>query len=53
MNKNLDEGQRWFSQAEADLKVAHWDFEGKFWWEVCFKCQQAAEKAFKSYCNVS
>jgi HEPN domain-containing protein len=50
MNNNLSEAQRWFAQAEVDLKVALWDFEGKFWWEVCFKCQQAVEKALKSYC---
>ncbi|MBN1189136.1 MAG: HEPN domain-containing protein [Dehalococcoidales bacterium] len=50
MNNNLNEAQRWLSQAEADLKVARWDFEGEFWWEVCFKCQQAVEKALKSYC---
>jgi HEPN domain-containing protein len=43
MNNNLNEAQRWLAQAEADLKVAHWDFEGEFWWEVCFKCQQAVE----------
>ena len=50
MNKNLDEAARWLTQAEADLRVARWDYEGKFWWEVCFKCQQAVEKALKGYC---
>jgi HEPN domain-containing protein len=49
MNKNLEEAKRWLAQAEADLKVAEWDFKGKFWWEVCFKCQQTAEKALKAY----
>ncbi len=50
MNKNLDEAERWLAQAEADLKVARWDYEGRFWWEVCFKSQQAVEKALKAYC---
>jgi len=50
LNNNLNEALRWLSQAEADLKVALWDFEGKFYWEVCFKCQQTVEKALKSYC---
>lgn len=50
MNNNFNEAERWQAQAEADLKVARWDFEGKFWWEVCFKCQQAVEKSLKSYC---
>src|SRR4030042_4052825 len=49
MSNNLKEAKRWLSQAEADLKVAEWNFQGKFWWEVCFKCQQAAEKALKAY----
>jgi HEPN domain-containing protein len=49
MNNNLKEAKRWISQAEADLKVAAWNFQGEFWWEVCFKCQQAAEKALKAY----
>lgn len=49
MNKSLDEASRWLAQAEADLKVAEWDFQGKFWWEVCFKCQQTAEKALKAF----
>ena len=50
MNNNLKEAYRWLTQAEADLEVARWDFQGRFWWEVCFKCQQTVEKTLKSFC---
>jgi HEPN domain-containing protein len=53
MNNNLDEAQRWLAQAEADLKVARWDFKGKFWWEVCFKSQQAVEKVISCQLSVN
>ncbi|XP_002740585.1 sacsin-like [Saccoglossus kowalevskii] len=46
---NPTEGKRWLRQAEADLRAASKDMEGdshSFEW-VCFKCQQAAEKALK------
>jgi HEPN domain-containing protein len=49
MSKNAEEAGRWLTQAEADISVAEWNFKGKFWWEVCFKCQQAAEKALKAF----
>jgi HEPN domain-containing protein len=49
MNNNLQEGMRWLSQARFDLDAAHWLLEGEFWWEVCFKGQQASEKALKAY----
>lgn len=49
MNNNLREAARWIEQAEADLQVAKWNYEGKFWWEVCFKGHQVSEKALKAY----
>jgi HEPN domain-containing protein len=49
MNGNLQEGMRWLSQARSDLDAARWLLQGEFWWEVCFKGQQAGEKALKAY----
>jgi len=49
MNNNIEEGQRWLSQAQFDLEAAKWLLKGAFWWEVCFKCQQIGEKALKAY----
>ncbi|XP_070534806.1 sacsin-like [Ptychodera flava] len=47
---NLSEGKRWFRQAKADFRAAANDFKvtdsQSYEW-VCFKCQQAAEKALK------
>ncbi|XP_077866566.1 sacsin-like [Saccoglossus kowalevskii] len=46
---NPTEGKRWFRQANADIHAASKDMEGdcsSFEW-VCFKCQQAVEKALK------
>nr|XP_002734859.1 PREDICTED: sacsin-like [Saccoglossus kowalevskii] len=46
---NPTEGKRWFRQANADLHAASKDMKGdpsSFEW-VCFKCQQAVEKALK------
>ena len=49
MNKNLEEAERWFKTAATDLRGARWNLTGKFWSEVCFKCQQTVEKALKAY----
>jgi HEPN domain-containing protein len=48
-NKNLAEARRWFDQAMHDLAVARWDFEGEFWSDVCYLCQQASEKVLKAF----
>jgi len=47
--KNPDEAKRWLEESIEELKTAHWDLEGKQYNAVCFWCQQAAEKALKSY----
>jgi HEPN domain-containing protein len=49
MSNNLREGMRWLSQAKFDLTATQWLLQGQFWWEVCFKSQQASEKALKAY----
>ncbi|MCL5045302.1 MAG: HEPN domain-containing protein [Actinobacteria bacterium] len=36
-------------QAKFDLEVANWNAKGQYWSEVCFKCQQAGEKALKAF----
>lgn len=40
----------WFRQAKNDLEWAHYSMNGNFFSQVCFICQQAAEKALKAYC---
>lgn len=40
----------WLRQAENDMEWARCSMEGKFYSQVCFICQQSAEKALKSYC---
>lgn len=49
---NLTEANRWLEQARIDLQVAEWDFQGRFWHQVCFMCQQAPEKALKAFLTV-
>jgi HEPN domain-containing protein len=46
--KRKAEAERWFKQAEYDLKAARWNIEGEFYDTACFLAQQAAEKALKS-----
>lgn len=43
-----EEAQRWFLQAQHDLRAAAWTLQGGFHDTVCFLAQQAAEKALKS-----
>ncbi|MCS6769343.1 MAG: HEPN domain-containing protein [Candidatus Caldarchaeum sp.] len=45
--KNLEEGLRWFEQAEADLKTARDCLEDGNYYAAAFFSQQAAEKALK------
>ncbi|MDW7977632.1 MAG: HEPN domain-containing protein, partial [Candidatus Caldarchaeum sp.] len=45
--KNLEEGMRWFEQAEADLKTARDCLEDGNYYAAAFFSQQAAEKALK------
>jgi len=39
----------WFEKAKEDLRCARHDFDGQFYTQVCFGCQQAVEKALKAY----
>jgi len=43
------ESRRWFSEAETDLGAARHLADGGFHHLSCFHCQQAVEKALKSY----
>ena len=38
----------WLAQAQDDLRWADNSFQGGFYAQTCFVCQQAAEKALKS-----
>lgn len=49
MSANDQEARRWLEQAKFDLEVACWNAKGQYWSEVCFKCQQAGEKALKAF----
>lgn len=44
-----EESKRWLAQAKSDLADAHYLYAGKRYNACCFFCQQAAEKAIKSY----
>lgn len=43
------EGKRWLRQAEYDLELARYNFEGGFYAAACFNAQQTAEKALKAF----
>jgi len=45
----VEEGKRWFLQAEQDLDDARYCLEGKRFHLTCFLAQQAAEKALKAF----
>ncbi|MGC9400529.1 MAG: HEPN domain-containing protein [Anaerolineae bacterium] len=49
MNRNLDEGRRWYAQAVHDLRAAELVQEHGFHETACFLAQQATEKALKAY----
>ena len=40
----------WLRQAANDLDWAAHSFEGGFYAQACFACQQAGEKALKAFC---
>jgi HEPN domain-containing protein len=42
------EAERWFRQAEFDLKAGRHAARGEFYFAACFHAQQAAEKALKA-----
>lgn len=44
----MERSKDWLEQAERDLEVARWAFQGSYYEWVCFICQQAAEKALKA-----
>ena len=39
----------WLEKAKDDLQCARHDFDGQFYTQTCFGCQQAVEKALKAY----
>jgi HEPN domain-containing protein len=41
--------REWLRRAFDDLRWARYSFEGLFYPQACFACQQAAEKALKAY----
>lgn len=47
--KNLEEGLRWFEQAEADFKTARDCLEDGNYYATAFFSQQSAEKALKGF----
>lgn len=49
MNKNLQEGRRWWDQARADLKTAKDCLKDGNYYASTFFAQQAAEKALKGF----
>jgi HEPN domain-containing protein len=48
MRDPLAEAERWFRQAEFDLRVGRYAVTGEFYFAACFHAQQAAEKALKA-----
>lgn len=49
MKHPREDAERWMEQAEYDLRVARSNLNGKFYADVCFKSEQAAQKALKAY----
>ncbi len=49
MDNNLNEGQRWLSQAHYDLQAAALNQRENFPEIACFLAQQAAEKSLKAF----
>ena len=48
-DKNREEAERWWRQAERDLKAAKDSMGSEDFEWACFQCQQSAEKALKAY----
>ena len=48
MKASRAEAERWWRQAEDDLKFARHGFSGGFYAQTCFQCHQVAEKAIKA-----
>ncbi len=46
--KDKEEFEKWFSQAEADLRTAKNSFNSKDYYASVFWCQQAVEKGLKA-----
>lgn len=49
MKRAKEEGRRWLAQAEHDLESAKNNLKVKFYSDVCFMSEQAAQKALKAY----
>lgn len=50
MKSAMERYRDWLRQAENDHEWAEHSLKGGFFSQVCFICQQCAEKALKSYC---
>lgn len=48
-NESRYEAERWFKQAEADLKTVEVLIQGERYYMACFLSQQVAEKTLKSF----
>lgn len=49
LKESRAEALRWLNQAENDLSYAALGISGGFYAQVCFQCQQIAEKAKEAY----
>ena len=47
--KDKEEFEKWFEQAEVDLKTAKNSFKSKDYYASVFWCQQAVEKGLKAF----
>lgn len=48
-NRHRELARAWMANAESDLAHARLSFEGGFYSQACFGCQQVAEKVLKAY----
>jgi HEPN domain-containing protein len=49
MKNQIGDAQRWFRQAEHDMKVAQRNLKENFFSDVCFMAEQASQKGLKAY----
>jgi HEPN domain-containing protein len=49
MKNQIGDAQRWFRQAEHDLKVVQKNLREDFFSDVCFMAEQASQKGLKAY----
>jgi HEPN domain-containing protein len=49
MKNHIGEAQRWFRQAQHDLKVAQENLKDRFYSDACFMAEQASQKRLKAF----